>query len=410
MKRQSYKLRILELHKQNNSKKNIRDIIYKEYGIRMTVENIEKKISTSSIKNNSKISNKKKETNQSIIRSIIANQNAPISARLISDLISKKYNLRLSKREINTILFRSMRDEITYNNDTYQYSLIKKIAINSNKKEKSEFDSFIQNINEKELLQKVEMFFKDKYIDVATGNKQIDYLIKSIVKDNIITDCEELFLKNKTKEYNLPGTIIDKAKKHLEQNNPYLDNIIHIIFDDGIVSDNELLFLNEKTVENNFTEEFVNNRFWMIAFSDYSTHLLKLPHVEDLMKLIFIYNELGLRNESNDSKLISGLNIFSDKSIINVIRNAKKKIKVLVIQLLNELNKINNSVLFIDEAISKLKVTKSLDIVTETADENKSEIFKLIKILNQEKIRLGSPDVNLLVENVKYRIENELWD
>ena len=63
MKRQSYKLRILELHKQNNSKKNIRDIIYKEYGIRMTVENIEKKISTSSIKNNSKISNKKKETN-----------------------------------------------------------------------------------------------------------------------------------------------------------------------------------------------------------------------------------------------------------------------------------------------------------------------------------------------------------
>ena len=410
MKRQSYKLRILELHKQNNSKKNIRDIIYKEYGIRMTVENIEKKISTSSIKNNSKISNKKKETNQSIIRSIIANQNAPISARLISDLISKKYNLRLSKREINTILFRSMRDEITYNNDTYQYSLIKKIAINSNKKEKSEFDSFIQNINEKELLQKVEMFFKDKYIDVATGNKQIDYLIKSIVKDNIITDCEELFLKNKTKEYNLPGSIIDKAKKHLEQNNPYLDNIIHIIFDDGIVSDNELLFLNEKTVENNFTEEFVNNRFWMIAFSDYSTHLLKLPHVEDLMKLIFIYNELGLRNESNDSKLISGLNIFSDKSIINVIRNAKKKIRVLVIQLLNELNKINNSVLFIDEAISKLKVTKSLDIVTETADENKSEIFKLIKILNQEKIRLGSPDVNLLVENVKYRIENELWD
>tara|TARA_B110000208_G_scaffold183191_1_gene235647 strand:- start:128 stop:1039 length:912 start_codon:yes stop_codon:yes gene_type:complete len=303
-----------------------------------------------------------------------------------------------------------MRDEITYNNDTYQYSLIKKIAINSNKKEKSEFDSFIQNINEKELLQKVEMFFKDKYIDVATGNKQIDYLIKSIVKDNIITDCEELFLKNKTKEYNLPGSIIDKAKKHLEQNNPYLDNIIHIIFDDGIVSDNELLFLNEKTVENNFTEEFVNNRFWMIAFSDYSTHLLKLPHVEDLMKLIFIYNELGLRNESNDSKLISGLNIFSDKSIINVIRNAKKKIRVLVIQLLNELNKINNSVLFIDEAISKLKVTKSLDIVTETADENKSEIFKLIKILNQEKIRLGSPDVNLLVENVKYRIENELWD
>ena len=410
MKKQSYTLRILELHKKNNSNKEIRDIIYVEYGIRMTVESIEKKLSISSIKSNTQVKNQKKDTNKSIIRNVILEHNAPVSSRELSILILKKFNLRLSRKEINTIIFRSMRNEIVFNSDTYQYSLIKRVKIETPKEEKTEFDYFIQNANEEKLIQIVEMFFKNKYIDVATGNKEIDYLIKTIVKDNIITDCEELFLKNKTKEYNLSENIIDKAKEHLEQNNPYLDNIIHIIFDDGIISNNELLFLNEKTVENNFSEEFVNNRFWMIAFSDYSKHLLKLPLVQDLVKLIFLYNELGFTNETNDSKLISALNIFSDKSIINVIKNAEEKIRLYLIQLLKESNKIENSVLFINEAISKLKVTKRLELITKISNESNSEIFKLIKILNQEKIRLGSPDVNLLVENVKYRIENELWD
>ena len=405
MKRPSHNFRILELYKKNNSKKVIRDTIYKEYGIRMTQDSIEKKLTTNSIKNNSQINNQKKETNRSIIRSAIAMHNEPLSSKDLSKLILKKFNLRLSKREINAIIFRSMRNEIDYNNDTYQYTLIKTINIETSKDEKTEFDYFIQNKKESELLHKVEMFFKNKYIDVATGNKDIDYLIKTIVKDNIITDCEELFLKNKTKEYNLPENIIDIAKEHLEQNNPYLDNIIHIIFDDGIISDNELLFLNEKTVENNFTEEFVNNRFWLIAFSDYSKHLLKLPLLEYLVKLIFLYNELGFANETNDSKLISALNVFSDKSIINVIKNAEEKIRVFLIQLLKESNKIENSVLFVNEAISKLKVTRSEDINIEAKDGTDSEIFKIIKVINEEKRRLGSPAANLLAENILFRIE-----
>ena len=401
----SYTSRILELHKKNNINKEIRDIIYNEYGIRMTLDNIEKKLTINSIKNNSQINNQKKETNRSIISSAIAMHNAPLSSKDLSKLILKKFNLRLSKREINAIIFRSMRNEIAYNNDTYQYSIVKKTTINSTKEEKSEFDCFLQNAKEDELLQIVEMFFKNKYIDVATGNKEVDYLIKTIVKDNIITDCEELFLKNKTKEYNLPENIIDIAKEHLEQNNPYLDNIIHIIFDDGIISDNELLFLNEKTVENNFTEKFVNNRFWMIAFSDYSIHLLKLPLVEDLIKLIFLYNELGFTSETNDAKLILALNIFSDKSILNVIKNAEEKIRLFLIQLLEESNKIENSVLFINEAIFKLKIDKREVINSEAKGGTDSDIFKIIKVINEEKRRLGSPAANLLAENILFRIE-----
>ena len=71
---------------------------------------------------------------------------------------------------------------------------------------------------------------QNKLIEISTGNDKIDYLIKSVVKDNLITEAEELFLKNKAKEFSFEDDIIDKAKQLLEQNNPYLDNIIHIIF------------------------------------------------------------------------------------------------------------------------------------------------------------------------------------
>ena len=99
------------------------------------------------------------------------------------------------------------------------------------------------------------------------------------------------------------------------------------------------------------------------------------------------------------------LNIFSDKSIINVIKNAEEKIRLYLIQLLKESNKIFNTTLFINEAISKLKITNSEDINFEAKDGTDSEIFKIIKVINEEKRRLGSPAANLLAENILFRIE-----
>ena len=44
------------------------------------------------------------------------------------------------------------------------------------------------------------------------------------------------------------------------------------------------------------------------------------------------------------------------------------------------------------------------------SDETSVGLKKFMKLLNQERLRIGSPDVNLLVENINYRIENNLWD
>ena len=136
--------------------------------------------------------------------------------------------------------------------------------------------------------------------------------------------------------------------------------------------------------------------------------MLKLKGFDNIFKLIFIYLELNLNTRLNDDKLIEYLNIFSNYSIEDVVNQAEKDILAFITELLRNSEKIKNINYFLNEAYDKIVLSN-----TESFNVNKSDetlFTRLIIILNQEKIRLGSPDVNLLVENVKYRIENELWD
>ena len=125
-------------------------------------------------------------------------------------------------------------------------------------------------------------------------------------------------------------------------------------------------------------------------------------------KLIFIYLELNLNTRLNDDKLIEYLNIFSNYSIEDVVNQAEKDILAFISELLRNSEKIKNINYFLNEAYDKIVLNN-----TESFNLNKSDetlLTRLIKILNQEKMRLGSLDADLIVENVKYRIENELWD
>ena len=70
--------------------------------------------------------------------------------------------------------------------------------------------------------------------------------------------------------------------------------------------------------------------------------------------------------------------------------------------------KIKNINYFLNEAYDKIVLNNTESFNLNNSDE--SLLTRLIKILNQEKMRLGSLDADLIVENVKYRIENELWD
>ena len=406
-KPKNYNLRIFELDKKDISYREIIKIIYKEYRILLTKETLEKKLTPVQKETIKSYISDKESKNIKLVLSVLENNQHGISAGEISNILRNEFNTLLHKQEVNKLIYRKLTNDVYYCKNTYRYSLKKFNTEQKNKKE-NKFDELINDYSSENVQLVVSNFFKNKLIEISTGNDKIDYLIKSVVKDNLITEAEELFLKNKAKEFSFEDDIIDKAKQLLEQNNPYLDNIIHIIFDDGIVSNEELLFLNEKTTENDFTQEFVNNRFWVIAFSEYRYHLLKLKGFDNIFKLIFIYLELNLNTRLNDDKLIEYLNIFSNYSIEDVVNQAEKDILAFISELLRNSEKIKNINYFLNEAYDKIVLSN-----TESFNVNKSDetlFTRLIKILNQEKIRLGSPDVNLLVENVKYRIENELWD
>ena len=406
-KPKNYNLRIFELDKKDVSYREIIKIIYKEYRILLTQETLQKKLSPEQKETIKSYISDKESKNMKLVLSVLENNQHGITSREISNILRNEFNTLLNKQEVNKLIYRKLTGDVYYCKNTYRYSLKKFNTEQKNKKE-NKFDELINDYSSENVQLVVSNFFKNKLIEISTGNDKIDYLIKSVVKDNLITEAEELFLKNKAKEFSFEDDIIDKAKQLLEQNNPYLDNIIHIIFDDGIVSNEELSFLNEKTTENDFTQEFVNNRFWVIAFSEYRYHLLKLKGFDNIFKLIFIYLELNLNTRLNDDKLIEYLNIFSNYSIEDVVNQAEKDILAFISELLRNSEKIKNINYFLNEAYDKIVLSNTESFNLNDSDE--TLLTRLIKILNQEKMRLGSLDADLIVENVKYRIENELWD
>ena len=406
-KPKNYNLRIFELDKKDVSYREIIKIIYKEYRILLTQETLQKKLSPEQKETIKSYISDKESKNMKLVLSVLENNQHGITSREISNILRNEFNTLLNKQEVDKLIYRKLTGDVYYCKNTYRYSLKKFNTEQKNKKE-NKFDELINDYSSENVQLVVSNFFKNKLIEISTGNDKIDYLIKSVVKDNLITEAEELFLKNKAKEFSFEDDIIDKAKQLLEQNNPYLDNIIHIIFDDGIVSNEELSFLNEKTTENDFTQEFVNNRFWVIAFSEYRYHLLKLKGFDNIFKLIFIYLELNLNTRLNDDKLIEYLNIFSNYSIEDVVNQAEKDILAFISELLRNSEKIKNINYFLNEAYDKIVLSNTESFNLNNSDE--TLLTRLIKILNQEKMRLGSLDADLIVENVKYRIENELWD
>ena len=110
-------------------------------------------------------------------------------------------------------------------------------------------------------------FITEGFYILDNKNEDFNDLIKLVVKDNVITDIEKNFLKEKTLELNLSQDLLEKANEYLFSNNPFFDNILQIIYKDGIIKENELAFLVEKSKENSFSPSFVNNRFWQYSFS-----------------------------------------------------------------------------------------------------------------------------------------------
>jgi len=144
-------------------------------------------------------------------------------------------------------------------------------------------------------------FITEGFYILDNKNEDFNDLIKLVVKDNVITDIEKNFLKEKTLELNLSQDLLEKANEYLFSNNPFFDNILQIIYKDGIIKENELAFLVEKSKENSFSPSFVNNRFWQYSFSIHFEKLLNFENIEKIIKLWHLSKntkfDLGLQRD-----------------------------------------------------------------------------------------------------------------
>jgi hypothetical protein len=229
---------------------------------------------------------------------------------------------------VNQILYRKLRNKIDYCRDTYRYSLKSDTPeLEFEEPNKSNLiDDILESWKTDEASSTFQHFFKEKYFKVNTGNEKLDYLIKTIVKDNTITECEEVFLKQKAKELGVEENLIDYARKSLHSNNPYLDNLMHIIFEDGLITNTELDFIKEKCIELNFTKTFVNKRFWVIGITFYTDYLRAIEGFDRLVSLFFLARKISFPKLNNDLWILTKLNIFQTKPISIIIENGLKEI------------------------------------------------------------------------------------
>lgn len=352
----------------------------------------------------------------------------PLMAKKIAANIRHKYGgYRISKFFIRDIIWKELKGMVEYDDVNYTYWLsettkdeYRKIHVKEEKEKCEEevleieaetgnsLNRILDKLNsELYIPNKFKKFIKTNYLNINTGNKRFDELISSVVKDNKITKNEEVFLKQKTLELGLSIDLIEKSKELLNSNNPYLDNIIHIIFEDGKITEEELLFLREKELENNFSKNFVNQRFWQIGICHYLKELCEYSSFNKIIKLWHVGSSLEFKLISSDSWLFTKIDIHEFENFNDVIDSG-----ALLIEKFLKLHILKHHDFQDDYLYEKLykEINLKIENIPNKTDNTIDLKMNIIKIIQQEKMRIGDPASDLLAENIIFRIQNKEWD
>ena len=179
-------------------------------------------------------------------------------------------------------------------------------------------------------------FITEGFHKLDNQDKDLNDLIKLVVSDNVITDIEKNFLKEKTLELNLSTDLTKKAVEYLFSNNPFFDNILAIIFKDGLIKENELAFLFEKSKEHNFSESFINKRFWQYYFKLHFNNLLEVKNIQKIIKLWHLSKFLEFDLAMNNDWIIMQLNIRKSLKLENNISRALNEFERIIFPLIEE--------------------------------------------------------------------------
>ena len=112
--------RVHELHNLGLEDNQIRHKITKEFGIRLTIAQIEKIYNTVNTESSKQEVDRIKHLSK-IIEEIIKGSSSPLKAKSISKKIREIHGERVTKSEINKIIYRDLRDKVVYNPYLFNY-------------------------------------------------------------------------------------------------------------------------------------------------------------------------------------------------------------------------------------------------------------------------------------------------
>lgn len=118
------------------------------------------------------------------------------------------------------------------------------------------------------------------------SNNGLSSVISMVLRDNIITEVERNFIRQKAVELGVNTKILKDIDKYVHDNNPYYDSIIDLIWGDGEVSKEEIEFLQEKCQENNFSTDLLNKRFWQYSINFYFKELTNYASFNNFYKAL----------------------------------------------------------------------------------------------------------------------------
>jgi len=249
-------------------------------------------------------------------------------------------------------------------------------------------------------------YVRESFLHIDTGRAKLNTLIVSIVKDNHISEAERNFLRRKLKEYGLPLVILEHVEKMVGDNNPSLDPIIDLLFENPELGNEEFRFIKEKIKESSLSELQGSRRFLKKAISFHIYELLKNTEFYSLAKswgLLYSINKDEFNAQVND---FCNSNIFSFESFDKLFTQFFNRSKQYTLEYIGKRISQSDTRGVHERLLEHVVISEPSQI--EVLDVHSVE--KFVKVLREEKTRIGTPDADLLAENIIFRIKNNLWD
>jgi len=387
----NYKQRRAQLIQNGSNAEQIRTTIHKEYGIYLSLADLEIAIN----KHKTLIQTPNQLSIKQLALRFILNTPPKITLHFLQNKLSEALQNQITTKSILEHLKPSIGREIQYDKKATTFQ---KIIRSQNPSTPHPSLDINIDIDLTDLINEISSIALDEALLVNTGISQLDDAIRNVVRDNKITTAEETYLLAKANEYQYKADILKLIRNATNQNNPYLDQTIQSIFDDGIITSTELIHLKDNAAQIGLMPEYLNKRFWTVSIAQHALHLCQNNNFIDLLKMTFYATTLSpiIKKTEILNLIRDNCDLYFDDDINQIFIHAKEKIQRQIAQ-------------FSGAHLTEIPSLVTAKYVFTNYPENRISIKsnqqeQFIQILLEEGARLGEPQANLLIENVIHRI------